>query len=88
MSALTALTAWLDGQEEWSDLPFVLLTFRGDGLERNPAATRYLETLGNVTLLERPFHPTTLVSLARVNQHRTRTLAPTAITHMTLLANS
>jgi PAS domain S-box-containing protein len=65
LSALTTLTAWLDGQEEWSDLPFVLLTFRGGGLERNPAATRYLEALGNVTFLERPFHPTTLVSLAR-----------------------
>jgi signal transduction histidine kinase len=40
------------------------LTERGGGLERNPAAQRFLETLGNVTFLERPFHPTTLVSLA------------------------
>ncbi|QGN54739.1 response regulator [Novosphingobium sp. Gsoil 351] len=62
---LRELSAWLDEQAEWSDFPFVLLTVRGGGLERNPAAGRYLETLGNVTFLERPFHPTTLVSLAR-----------------------
>ena len=56
---------WINGQPEWSDLPFVLLTQRGGGLERNPEAGRYLDALGNVTFLERPFHPTTLVSLAR-----------------------
>jgi PAS domain-containing protein len=61
---LSALATWLDDQQEWSDLPFMLLTARG-GLKRNPAATRYREVLGNVTFLERPFHPTTLVSLAR-----------------------
>jgi PAS domain S-box-containing protein len=62
---LAPLDAWLRDQEEWSDLPFVLLTTGGGGLERNPAAKRYLDVLGNVTFLERPFHPTTLVSLAR-----------------------
>ena len=62
---LRPLAAWLDEQEEWSDLPFVLLTTRGGGLERNPAAARHLEVLGNVAFLERPFHPTTLISLAR-----------------------
>lgn len=62
---LSALAAWIAEQEDWSDLPFVLLTSRGGGLERNPAASRFLELLGNVTFLERPFHPTTLVSLAK-----------------------
>jgi len=62
---LRPLSAWIEGQPEWSDFPFVLLTRRGGGLERNPAAGRYLDTLGNVTFLERPFHPTTLVSLAQ-----------------------
>lgn len=62
---LHGLAAWIEDQEEWSDLPFVLLTSRGGGLERNPAAGRFLEVLGNVTFLERPFHPTTLLSLAR-----------------------
>jgi PAS domain S-box-containing protein len=62
---LRPLVAWIGQQEEWSDLPFILLTSRGGGLERNPAAARHLDILGNVTFLERPFHPTTLVSLAR-----------------------
>lgn len=61
---LSPLSAWLGGQEEWSDLPFILLTPGAGGLERNPAGKRYLNVLGNVTFLERPFHPTTLVSLA------------------------
>jgi len=59
------LSAWIDSQPEWSDFPFVLLTRRGGGLERNPDARRLLDLLGNVNFLERPFHPTTLVSLAR-----------------------
>ncbi len=62
---LAPLGVWLREQEEWSDLPFVLLTHQGGGLERNPSARRFLDVLGNVTFLERPFHPTTLVSLAR-----------------------
>lgn len=61
---LRGLSTWLMAQPEWSDFPFVLLTHRGD-VERNPAAARYLETLGNVTFLERPFHPTTLISLSK-----------------------
>jgi signal transduction histidine kinase len=62
---LRGLSAWICEQPGWSDLPFVLLTRRGGGLERNPDAGRFLEALGNVTFLERPFHPTTLVSVAR-----------------------
>ena len=62
---LHPLVATLDAQEEWSDLPFILLTRQGGGLERNPEATRYLQVLRNVTFLERPFHPTTFVSLGR-----------------------
>jgi signal transduction histidine kinase/CheY-like chemotaxis protein len=61
---LRALSAWIGTQPEWSDFPFILLTPRGGGLERNPAAGRLLDLLGNVTFLERPFHPTTFVSLA------------------------
>lgn len=61
---LHPLSEWIKAQPEWSDFPFVLLTARGGGLERNPSAGRYLDILGNVTFLERPFHPTTFVSLA------------------------
>lgn len=62
---LKDLAFWVGTQPPWSDLPFIVLTERGGGLERNPAAARQLETLGNVTFLERPFHPTTLVSVGR-----------------------
>lgn len=62
---LRNLSEWINDQPEWSDLPFVVLTHKGGGLERNPEAGRLLDVLRNVTFLERPFHPTTLVSLAR-----------------------
>src|SRR5690242_8742672 len=38
---LHPLAEWIADQEEWSDLPFILLTVRGGGLERNPTAGRY-----------------------------------------------
>jgi signal transduction histidine kinase/CheY-like chemotaxis protein len=61
------LCVWVARQPPWSDFPFVLLTEHGGGLERNPAAAQLMEFLGNVTFLERPFHPTTLVSLVRAS---------------------
>ncbi|MGZ6038698.1 MAG: response regulator, partial [Phenylobacterium sp.] len=57
------LVRWIDAQPAWSDLPIVLIAHRGGGVERNPAARRMAAALGNVTFLERPFHPTTLVSI-------------------------
>ena len=62
---LRGLANWVAGQPSWSDLPFIVLTQRGGGPERNPAAARLSDILGNVTFLERPFHPTTFVSVAR-----------------------
>ena len=62
---LHPLAQWIESQPAWSDLPFVLLTQRGGGVERNPTASRLSATLGNVTFLERPFHPTTLLSVVR-----------------------
>ncbi len=62
---LRTVTGFLRSQSEWSDFPFILLTEHGGSIERNPSAARLLETLGNVTFLERPFHPTTLISLSR-----------------------
>jgi len=58
---ISPLVQTLERQPAWSDIPIVLLTRHG-GPEQNPSA--YLGTLlGNVTFLERPFHPATLVSL-------------------------
>jgi signal transduction histidine kinase len=62
---LRQLGDWVATQPPWSDFPFVILTEHGGGLERNPAAARLTELLGNVTFLERPFHPTTLVSVVQ-----------------------
>jgi signal transduction histidine kinase len=59
------LATWVAIQPPWSDFPFIVLTEHGGGLERNPAAAQLTQTLGNVTFLERPFHPTTLVSVVR-----------------------
>jgi PAS domain S-box-containing protein len=64
-SDLKPIAAWIAAQPSWSDLPFVVLTQRGGGPERNPAAARLSEVLGNVSFLERPFHATTFVSVAR-----------------------
>jgi signal transduction histidine kinase/CheY-like chemotaxis protein len=57
------LVHWIDAQPPWSDLPIVLIAHRGGGVERNPTARRMTTALGNVSFLERPFHPTTLVSV-------------------------
>jgi two-component sensor histidine kinase/CheY-like chemotaxis protein len=55
-----ALAAWVKQQPPWSDLPFILLTSRGlTPDERLP------DMLGNVTVLERPFHPAVLASAVR-----------------------
>ncbi|WP_341964298.1 response regulator [Pseudomonas sp. RC10] len=58
---LNPLLSLLSNQAPWSDLPIVLLTHHG-GPEQNPSS-RLGKLLGNVTFLERPFHPATLVSL-------------------------
>ena len=77
---LKPLSSWLAAQPAWSDLPFVLVTDHGGGPERNPIAARWLESLGNVSFIERPFHPTTLISVVRATvkgrrrQHETRFL--------------
>ncbi|HEY0647068.1 sensor histidine kinase [Phenylobacterium sp.] len=59
------LARWIEAQPPWSDFPVIVLAPRGGGLERNPAAGRFIQALGNVTFLERPFHPTTLVSIVQ-----------------------
>jgi PAS domain S-box-containing protein len=77
---LRSLVSWLNEQPSWSDFPIVLLTHQGGGPERNPDAARLGQALGNVTFIERPFHPTTLVSIVgsavrgRRRQYQTRAI--------------
>jgi len=74
------LATWIGAQPAWSDMPIIVVTDHGAGPERNPVAMRWLEALGNVSFVERPFHPTTLLSIARATlkvrrrQHETRAL--------------
>ncbi len=77
---LRGLMRWLNDQPSWSDFPIVLLTHQGGGPERNPDAVRLGQVLGNVSFIERPFHPTTLVSVVgsavrgRRRQYQTRAI--------------
>jgi signal transduction histidine kinase len=61
-AAFHALTASLSKQPQWSDLPVLLMTRYG--ADSGTVATA-LPALGNVTLLERPLRPKTLVSAVR-----------------------
>lgn len=58
---LEPLLEQLHEQPAWSDLPIVLMTHHG-GSEQN-GSSHLSGLLGNVTFLERPFHPVTLISL-------------------------
>ena len=52
----------LERQPTWSDFPFVVLARRGNG---NRGDLRHVEEAINATVLERPLHPTSLISAVR-----------------------
>ena len=74
------LTAWVDRQPPWSDLPFIVLTSH----QEQPAVVAWrrklVSALRNVSLLERPIQPITLTSTiqsamrARQRQYEIRAL--------------
>ncbi len=79
-SALTdvePLVVWLEAQAPWSDLPIVVLTSRRSR-QAGMGRQAFFQSLGNVTLLDRPLHREALQSAAlaavrsRARQHRTR----------------
>src|SRR5688572_758239 len=49
-----ALEKWVEGQPPWSDFPFIVLTSRATSAAAQAYRMRLLESLGNVSLLERP----------------------------------
>jgi len=59
---LQALAGLLAQQPPWSDLPILLVT---RPQANSPLVTTALDELGNVTLLERPVRPATLISTIR-----------------------
>ncbi|RYZ71870.1 MAG: hybrid sensor histidine kinase/response regulator, partial [Lysobacteraceae bacterium] len=77
---LDALGRWVATQPPWSDLPFVVLTSRHDQPRVNVWRQELVRILGNVSLLERPVQPITLVSVmqaalrARARQRQVRSL--------------
>ncbi|TWB13747.1 PAS domain S-box-containing protein [Nitrospirillum amazonense] len=58
------LFRWVAEQPSWSDLPFIVLTLRSTPVI-GPTAQVVADGLGNVTFVERPFRPTSLVSVIR-----------------------
>ena len=60
---LACLAKWIRTQPTWSDFPIIILTGHGDAPGRNALADRLQPLLGNVSFLERPFHPSTLISV-------------------------
>jgi two-component sensor histidine kinase len=54
------LAEWVGRQPPWSDFPFIVLTSRGGAPDE-----RLPDILGNVTVLERPFHPAVLANAVR-----------------------
>ncbi|HZR60819.1 MAG TPA: histidine kinase dimerization/phospho-acceptor domain-containing protein, partial [Xanthobacteraceae bacterium] len=74
------LTQWVERQPAWSDLPFIVLTSH----QQQPAVAVWrrniVSALRNVSLLERPVHPITLISAvqsalrARARQYEVRAL--------------
>jgi DNA-binding NtrC family response regulator len=88
---LQPLVQWLAAQPSWSDFPIVLLVDQIGGSERDPEAARLVQLLGNVSFIERPFHPTTLISIVgsavrgRRRQYQTRAILQNLIESKTTL---
>lgn len=59
--SVEALKEKLADQAPWSDIPIILLTTRGDE-KKTLGLIRAFGAAANIHLLERPFHPVTLVS--------------------------
>lgn len=71
------LSEWVREQPDWSDFPFVLLTFQNSSIDEG-----VLTRLGNVAILERPFHAGTLSAATRgALRARRRQKASEALIH-------
>ena len=86
IAGLESLNAKLSKQKSWSDIPIILLS--SENSESRQFQLKRLEnfiTQGNVTLLERPIRPLTLLSAtqvairARIRQHQVKNLLQSEI---------
>ena len=75
---ISAIAQKIAAQPRWSDFPVIVLTGSGMSTATTESAVRSRAPLGNVTLLERPLRPVTLIAavrsalLARRRQHEVR----------------
>jgi signal transduction histidine kinase len=75
---ISSLAEKISAQPPWSDFPIIVLTGSGLSTASTESAVRSRAPLGNVSLLERPLRPVTLVSavksalLARRRQYEVR----------------
>ncbi|MDB5614699.1 MAG: hybrid sensor histidine kinase/response regulator, partial [Devosia sp.] len=53
---------WIENQPTWSDFPLIILGQPATRLEASPIVAQLQATLGNVIVLERPFHSSTLIN--------------------------
>jgi signal transduction histidine kinase len=60
--SIERLKEQLSNQPAWSDFPLLVMTSGGAATEGSRYRLRLIEPLGNITLLERPLRPATLVS--------------------------
>lgn len=60
-----ALEKWVASQPPWSDFPFIVLTSHATSPAAHAYRLRLLESLGNVSMLERPLNTVTLISSVR-----------------------
>lgn len=62
---ISDIATFLNAQPEWSDCPFIVMTSGGSPSDATLRELRLLENIGNVTLIERPVRPQTLLSAIR-----------------------
>ena len=62
---IESLAQRVSSQPRWSDFPLIVLTGSGLTTESSESAVRSRAPLGNVSLLERPLRPVTLISAVR-----------------------
>jgi signal transduction histidine kinase len=63
--SISNLTDFLNSQPPWSDFPVIVLTSGGSPSDAALRELRMLEPIGNLTLVERPVRPQTLLSSVR-----------------------
>ncbi len=62
----SGLVATLEQQPSWSDLPLILITAAGGARKARPRHLQALGPVGNISIIERPVRPETLVSTCEV----------------------